>query len=363
MPVKVAIYGFYDHGNYGDDLMAILFAQVVKESGAQPCVYGLDQALATKYGIQAVGSIPELLAGAHLCILGGGGFLMPRGDSLSTHQRKVEDDCAHIEAICADSGCQIHAVSIGSNGAGDAVALQYGKMKLLTSDSFIGATVRLKKDVEFFARIGKPATHFPDVLWDVSSFWTPSDNRRSFKKHHIGVNIRNTPFGRRVATALKGIALARRDMELCFIRVQESGSEIQVRERKGLFTNHIYREPQETIDVLSELTGVISCKLHLGLTSLALGKPFVSLEGHDKTRSFLSESFPGAPIYGARKRHAAALLSRMVASDSMAFYKRKYPPTSIEELTRQSRGHSEYVKKLVQSVQATPKVEGYRNEQ
>ncbi len=350
--MKVAIYGYYDHGNYGDDLMAILFAQVVKESGARPCVYGLNQALAVRYGIEVVNSITELLEDAQICIIGGGGFLMPRGDSLSKPHRKIEDDCIHIEAICSEIGCKVYAVSIGSNGAGDSVALQYGKMKLLTSNTFAGATVRLEKDVEFFTKIGKSAAVFPDVLWGVSSIWSPCDRSQDSKKHRIGVNVRNTNFGRNIARTLKAVAIARRDMEFCFIRVQESGREIQVVERKGIFTNHVYREPQETLDVLAGLSGIISCKLHLGLTGLALGKPFVSLEGHKKTKAFLNESFPGAPIYSANKRHAIELTHRLLKSEPFAAYKEMYPVSRVKELIDLSKGHREYIEQIIQEHRA-----------
>ena len=49
--ILVAIWGSYNHGNFGDDVMAVLFARAVADAGATPVVFRMDRDLARRYEI------------------------------------------------------------------------------------------------------------------------------------------------------------------------------------------------------------------------------------------------------------------------------------------------------------------------
>lgn len=87
--MKVAIWGSYNHGNYGDDLMAIQFANYFKELGVHPCVYRLDECLAKKYSIESAKSLDDLLENASFGIIGGGGMLIGTSEKKKTQKIKL----------------------------------------------------------------------------------------------------------------------------------------------------------------------------------------------------------------------------------------------------------------------------------
>ena len=73
--MKIAIWGSYNHGNYGDDIMAIQFAKALMDEGFEPWVYRLDKDLADRFQIHSTSSLDELLDESPICLIGGGAML------------------------------------------------------------------------------------------------------------------------------------------------------------------------------------------------------------------------------------------------------------------------------------------------
>ncbi len=73
----VAIWAPLRYANYGDDLQALSFGQMIKKMGYNVKLYQLEESLAKAYGMQSVNTIEELCEGVSLCIIAGGALLTP----------------------------------------------------------------------------------------------------------------------------------------------------------------------------------------------------------------------------------------------------------------------------------------------
>ena len=73
---RVALAGYYDAGNFGDDLSAVLFGLALRRYGIPFSVYGLCEPYAQRFGFERAASPDELLAGADAFVWGGGGLLV-----------------------------------------------------------------------------------------------------------------------------------------------------------------------------------------------------------------------------------------------------------------------------------------------
>ena len=74
---RVALIGYYGRGNFGDDLMAVIFGRFIEQQGADLRVYKLCEPYSRRFGFEVVHTPEQLLEGADLLVSGGGGSLVP----------------------------------------------------------------------------------------------------------------------------------------------------------------------------------------------------------------------------------------------------------------------------------------------
>ena len=72
----VALYGYFAYGNFGDDLMAVIFGTQARQLGYRVKAYKLCSRAAEWAGFEVVDSLDELIEGANLLILAGGSLLV-----------------------------------------------------------------------------------------------------------------------------------------------------------------------------------------------------------------------------------------------------------------------------------------------
>ena len=70
--MKILLWGAYQQGNFGDDLMAWVFARGIKKLGHSVKVFGLSPSEAEDFGLETATSIDEALEEADAVVLGGG---------------------------------------------------------------------------------------------------------------------------------------------------------------------------------------------------------------------------------------------------------------------------------------------------
>ncbi len=70
---RVALAGFYDSGDFGDDLSAVLFGLALRRFGIPFVVYGLCEPYAERFNFEREADPVRALDGAGALVWGGGG--------------------------------------------------------------------------------------------------------------------------------------------------------------------------------------------------------------------------------------------------------------------------------------------------
>ncbi|MEO1373330.1 MAG: polysaccharide pyruvyl transferase family protein [Cyanobacteria bacterium J06635_10] len=350
--MKVAIWGSYNYGNYGDDIMAVQFAKYLKSLGAEPVVYRLDKQLAKRYQIQTTDSLDQLLTNAEFCIIGGGGFLV------ENFSAPFEEDFRCLYKVSTEKNCPVYPISIGGEGLTEKNQLSHWRREFFQGNTCQSCTVRLESDKTLINKFGKDVFYHPDVLLCVSDFWpTPDRNQHnSSNVINVGINIPNTLQCKWLAFQLGIIASIRRDIVFHFIKTylpsSSINSELLPKQQSNNIKSHVYTDPQSTLEFLATLDLVVSYKLHLGLTALALGVPFYSLGGSGKAKVFLNSIEADFAVWkpGDKRFKVAAFLSN---PQNIMQGKNKFNFTIIDKLTKNSRGHLEFLSQLVNNVSSS----------
>ena len=356
--MKIAIWGSYNYGNYGDDIMAVQFAKYLKSLNFEPVVYRLDEQLAQRYQLQTTDSLNELLSDAKFCIIGGGGFLV------ENFSAPFEEDFRCLHQVSIEKNCPVYPLTIGGEGLGKKASLSYWRQEFFEGDMCQSCTVRLESDKALIEQFGKEAFYYPDVLLSVAEFWQikrqSKQNNIHNNIHHktinVGINIPNTLQCKWLAFQLGIIASIRRDIVFHFIKTYLPSSSINSELRpKQLSSNikyHVYTDPQSTLEFLASLDLVVSYKLHLGLTALALGVPFYSLGGSGKAKAFLNSIGADFAVWnpGDKRFKIAAFLSN---PQNILQARNKFDFTIINKLSLNSWGHLDFLNKLVKNISSS----------
>ncbi|MFQ4139765.1 polysaccharide pyruvyl transferase family protein [Nodosilinea sp. PGN35] len=340
--MKAAVWGSYNYGNYGDDIMALQFAQTLNSNGLQPWVYRLNRDVASRFQIHSTDSIDELLEQAEFCLIGGGAML-------ESGPSEMDLDFEDLTRASARYHCPVFPVSVGGDGQGILSRLSPQKKAFWTSDYCQNPTVRLTSDVALAQLLDKQATYYPDVLWTVKDAWGIEPKQNADGKMHVGINIPNSAAARLMVQQLSTIAAVRRDIVFHFIRTYLPTSpvnlELMPKSQSPFIRQHVYTDPKETLEFLSSLNLVISHKLHLGLTALALGVPFLSLGGKGKTKTFLREIGADFAIFSSRKKNTE-LVALLSSRKKLNQFGQMFDWSLIQQLQQISSGHLNHVKAI-----------------
>ncbi|MEM6754957.1 MAG: polysaccharide pyruvyl transferase family protein, partial [Cyanobacteria bacterium P01_C01_bin.38] len=265
-----------------------------------------------------------------------------------------EEDFRCLHQASIEKNCPVYPLTIGGEGLGKNASLSYWRREFFQGNMCQSCTVRLESDKVLINHFGKEAFYYPDVLLSVAEFWqiespTNQNNNRS-NTINVGINIPNTLQCKWLAFQLGIIASIRRDIVFHFIKTYLPSSSINNELRpKQLSSNikyHVYTDPQSTLEFLATLDLVVSYKLHLGLTALALGVPFYSLGGSGKTKAFLNSIGADFAVWnpGDKRFKIAAFLSN---PRNILQAKNKFNFTIIDKLSLNSRGHLDFLNRLV----------------
>src|SRR6185436_18776994 len=120
MPAKkIALYGFYKHGNFGDDVMCIMIVRTLKSLGFHPTVYQLPAFYAIPEQVDTADTFESLLDGAAACVLGGGGLLVSAGEKIEFPALlEMDQDLERLASLCQSRSIPVWGVSIGGTGTG-----------------------------------------------------------------------------------------------------------------------------------------------------------------------------------------------------------------------------------------------------
>lgn len=293
----VAMFGFYGYGNFGDDLAAVIFCRHLEQLGVIVRVHGLCQPYAQAFNLNVVHTVEDLLEGAHMVLLGGGGALVSHRRPSWLHTgmlSKLPEMGRTSEQIVAGAkarGIPVYGLSLGGDGRLSGPLVPTHKRRFVEAAKLI--TVRNRTDVAMLESHGHKAIYYPDIIWQTGTVFpaVPEHHRRLrvgvnlYLSNLIGVNIM-------YALALRSIVRRRRDIDFVFIEtantVKNKFGAISLRGTANLHA-HIFNNPLDDLALISSLDLVISSRLHLGIAAMSYGVPFLSIGGEGKTRTMMKE--------------------------------------------------------------------------
>jgi hypothetical protein len=101
------------------------------------------------------------------------------------------------------------------------------------------------------------------------------------------------------------------------------------------------------LDVLSSLDLVCSTQLHVGVTCLSYGIPFISIFGHPKTKLFLDNLQLSSHYYD--HQHMPALCALLLSPRHLSNFLGTFKPPNIERLQQESLGHLEMLSACIEN--------------
>jgi polysaccharide pyruvyl transferase WcaK-like protein len=346
--MKIALFGYYNERNFGDDLMAVMFGRLLQQCNVEFSVYKLCRQYAEPHGFHVDDSIETLLAGKDMVVYGGGGILCDRTERSAQYQA---DRCRLIELACQRS-LPVYGFSLGGTG-------RYPQPILPFQESFLQAvryiSVRNSDDVHWIKQI-KPhlqVNYYPDIIWQTSACFPRK--REQHQRLVIGIHLQAAPLIRRrafyVPALLSAIVRLRRDID--FVLIDDSGKKenmVRLRRWFGHGPNVRYYQFDTLIsdlDVLSSLDLLCSTKLHTGVACMSYGIPFISLFGHPKTKLFLDNLQLSSLYY--EHRRMPALCSLLLSPQRLNNFLDTFKLPDINYLQRESLGHLEMLKRCIQN--------------
>ncbi|MGR9048635.1 polysaccharide pyruvyl transferase family protein [Halobacillus faecis] len=289
--MKVGIFGSYFYGNFGDDLMALMFAEVVKECGGEPLVYKLDNNLSEQYNIKTVNSIEKLVKESNFCIIGGGGFLVNHKNVSSVQSdrnKRLHELVKNLEKY----NCSIYPLSIGGSGTSRDVEVLEGMKKLLLSERTKLVTVRNQEDLKVVKRYNNNVKLFNDVVWQLPLFFNVKKSNQK-EKIKVGININKGKKTKAIDYMVNRLLNSKKNSyEIYYMDTHLPEYDMKHEYMPNLNEKNIklfhYTNPDEITQFISELDILVTQKLHVGVAALSYGVPFISLNGADKTKTFLT---------------------------------------------------------------------------
>ena len=284
--LKVALFGFYGYGNFGDDLMAVIFGRFLRDKGAEVSVYRFHQPYAERYGFNVACSLSELLGGKDLVVVGGGGAFVPSKESRPPLSESGQDLVRLIEQ-CKTRRIPVYALSVGGSGACYRELMPPYKRALLRSAEYL--TVRNPEDVELLESASAKGDFYPDVVWQTPAFFPIK--RQTNRRIRVGINVYLPNLAARmgcyVLPLIYLVTGVRRDLDFVFIDTHSSdyGKFRAVGMIGGArnCNDYAFSDIRTDLELLASLDLMISTRLHAGLVCMSYGIPFISLFGERKT--------------------------------------------------------------------------------
>lgn len=280
---NVAVWGFYDQGNLGDDVMAILTAELIRKMGMNPVIISCNSTF-YDMGYDVVPEIDAIakqsLAGI---ILGGGAFFKAARDSSLPIEKKVQ----RLATFLRTSSTPMIGLSLGSDGVSKLSELSPARRQVLESHNFKGTTLRLRQDEQ----LGVPnASYAPDIVLTSSVHYSKSDacgnSQLAPDQYLINLTRRATLKIPLLLWHLKGKSKS--------LLVSKPKSDHYKRTKVPeivLPFLPVVRSERVTdlLEAISRSKMVYSSKLHAGVISLSFGGRFYPVAPRKKTVAFISE--------------------------------------------------------------------------
>ncbi|MEP1870516.1 MAG: polysaccharide pyruvyl transferase family protein [Paraglaciecola sp.] len=352
--MKVAIWGSYEHGNFGDDLMAIIFAAHLKKLGCEPIVFRLDSEIAKRYSVETTNDINKLLENSSLVLIGGGGMLVV-DPSVRRYFSRVawnfESDFKQLLKALKSHNLKVIPLSIGGNGENKLDVTLPKYRRAVFSRYCDRATLRLSGDIPLANKLDIEFECIPDILLGTAKLFNGIARPPKTNLKRIGINIVGATT-EKLAIMLEEYCSNNEDVEVVFINTHLDGYGHNYERVKSelsceRITNFCHNDDfSRTFSLLASLDLLISSKLHLGVTAMTFGTPFISYQGKKKTNSFLKNVSIAKTVYFNKEEDE---IVAKLKSEEFFNFNSMYDAEKFENYTVEALQHLSYLEKLVEA--------------
>jgi polysaccharide pyruvyl transferase WcaK-like protein len=308
--IKVGLFGFYSHHNYGDNLMAFMLARYLQQQRMEVVVYSKVEGFRAIVNADTETDLKQFVESVDLIVLGGGGLLVPHYGSPTSFDREL----SQLVDICAAREKEIIGISIGGAGVPFEAIEPGARRNLLEACRYI--TLRNEEDLPLLSETGVPGECFADIVWCTPTF-IPREPREESKQLSIGVCLRLSRGRRRklVDLVFALIQLLKPKYKLVYLAVNpddfRTGSAVALNPRWGLSSRHALVNMEAASEIISSLDVLVTNKLHVGVVAMSYGIPVFTLGAEQKTKLLFSRLGLSRYFWGAREFHKLfRLLSR-----------------------------------------------------
>jgi polysaccharide pyruvyl transferase WcaK-like protein len=272
--MKIGVFGYYKFGNFGDDLMALLFSDHLLEQGHQVRVYGLKPSVSRTAGIETVDDIGALVAWSDRLVYGGGGILLDVGAN-----RRIERDLDELIDCKVSKGIPLYAISIGGDGSSTYDGLSESQRRLLAESDFI--TFRSPED----RRLAESADLdrfeiFPDLVWTVGR-WTQPTRENVVSLEFSATRSR---IGYYLLVALARVASRDRFVDVVLQHRNSTTRSLNDWIRSRLFRTKVYEDIADMTRFAQRSRRIVTSRLHFGMVGLASGAETFLIHPAGKSR-------------------------------------------------------------------------------
>ncbi len=336
---KIAIWGSLNYGNFGDDVMNVIFALHLKKIGCEPYVYRLNKELASYYDIKTTESLDELLENSLFSFIGGGSWLESRklGDT-------YEQDFYDYHTKLKEHNIPFYVISIGGDRNNDFTQLTQDRVELFNSPLFQGGTVRLKGDLKTLSSLNKNISHYPDIVLLASEFFLKKKVKKS-RKTKVAVTCSDKKLLDKFTKKINRYSFLFKNIEIIFMRTHlpehKLDYEFFCAKETSITKNYHYTNLDHFFSFLSSIDLIITAKLHPGVSALSCGTPFFWIPGYDKTRAFLNSVDQSDSEYDPNKIFRPLSFLKTIKKIKNTNF------IEIEKQKKEARGHLKYLTNLV----------------
>ena len=357
----IGIWAPLRYTNYGDDLQAIVIAKYIISLGYEVKVFQLHESLAKYYGMNVAHNLPELCENTKLCIIAGGALLTPaliHKRILNESMREYENDFKMMLEASKKFKTKFCAISMGGDGLERSPYWYYSRYRrnFFKSEYFLNGTVRLIDDIRQMEKFGKKFRYWPDFLLGTKSFIQLDSDiaiNLSPGQKAIGFNLKKGKYlPKRLLDSIFDYSKHNTDLVFYFIKSHMDSSNVNYEYLPSEETDTIkvvkYTTPTQLLTIMSQIDILITSKLHLALTGLTVGTPYLSFRGPGKARTF-TESINGSWAILNDHITFAELKSTYLTESKEKLFNR-YDTKLIQEMMDQCNNHFEFCEKTIKGI-------------
>jgi polysaccharide pyruvyl transferase WcaK-like protein len=281
---NVGLFGYYGRHNFGDDLMAAMFAKAVVDCGASCLVYGMSCDYGERYRVQTTDSVDKLIANSRVIVYGGGGALLPQPASHAFSQTigRLVDECQRRSVPLA-------CLSIGGNNLPLRAITPESRQRLAYYAAYM--SLRNPQEASLLREVGLNAEFYHDVVWMTPLvFGRGQYAPRERRFNRIAVNLYpQHDFKDELDEVFASIADTSSTTNWFFVETHIFAPQYRQAYIPTVtcdrFQPYQFADVDDGLRFIPQCDLIITSRLHVGIVAMSLGIPCIALSPEPKTRS------------------------------------------------------------------------------